>query len=173
MDEILRLAQKNNITASEVEKVDVGGDRIDVETLFHHRPTTALEGKFSMEFCLSILLLERKATLSQFTDAVVQRPDVQEMIRRVNFYVSPDVENKMGSNVLKITLRDGRVFTDRGRLAKGSPENPMTYDEVAEKFRGCAEFAKWPAQKTASVIKLVQSLENLPDVGQLTNALTS
>lgn len=50
MDEILRLVQQNNIVPAEVEKVDVGGDRIDVETLFHHRPTTALEGKFSMEF---------------------------------------------------------------------------------------------------------------------------
>jgi 2-methylcitrate dehydratase PrpD len=173
MDEILRLAKKNNIVAAEVEKVDVGGDRIDVETLFHHRPTTALEGKFSMEFCLSILLLERKATLGQFTDATVQRPDVQEMIRRVNFYVSPVVEDQMGSNVLKITMKDGRVFTDHGRLAKGSPENPMSYDEVAEKFRGCAEFAKWPAHKTASVIKLVNSLETLSDVGQLSEALTS
>lgn len=173
MDEILRLAQQNDIKASEVEKVDVGGDRIDVETLFHHRPTTALEGKFSMEFCLSILLLERKATLAQFNDATVQRADVQEMIRRVNYFVSPDVENKMGSNVLRITMKDGRIFSDRGRLAKGSPENPMSYEDVAEKLRGCAEFAKWPASKTASVIKLVRSLETLPDVGMLSEALTS
>jgi 2-methylcitrate dehydratase PrpD len=173
MDELLRLVQQNNIAASEVEKVDVGGDPIDVETLFHHRPTSALEGKFSMEFCLSILLLDRKATLSQFTDAVVRRPDVQEMIRRVNYYVSPEAENKMGSNVLKITMKDGRVFTDRGRLAKGSPENPMSYEEVAEKFRGCAEFAKWPAHKTSAVIKLVQSLEDLPNVEPLTAALTA
>ena len=173
MDEILRLVQQNDIKASEVEKVDVGGDRIDVETLFHHRPTTALEGKFSMEFCLSILLLERKATLAQFNDATVQRADVQEMIRRVNYFASPDVENKMGSNVLQITMKDGRVFSDRGRLAKGSPENPMSYEDVAEKLRGCAEFAKWPASKTASVIKLVRSLETLPDAGMLTEALTS
>ena len=173
MDELIRLVQQNNIAASEVEKVDVGGDRIDVETLFHHRPTTALEGKFSMEFCLSILLLERKATLSEFTDAVVQSPDVQKMIRRINYYVSPEAENKMGSNVLKITMKDGRVFNDRGRLAKGSPENPMTYDEVAEKFRGCAEFAKWPANKTSRMIKLVQSLEDLTNVEQLTAALTT
>lgn len=116
-------------------------------------------------------MLERKATLSQFTDVVVQWRDVQEMIRRVNYYVSPDVENKMGSNVFKVTMKDGHVFTDHGRLAKGSPENPMTYDEVAEKFRGCTEFAKWPSQKTASVIKLVQSLEELTTVEQLTDAL--
>jgi len=35
---------------------------------------TGLEGKFSMEFAISILLLDRKAGLLEFTDAVVQRP---------------------------------------------------------------------------------------------------
>jgi 2-methylcitrate dehydratase PrpD len=173
MDEILRLIQQNNIKASDVAMVDVGGDAIDVETLFHHRPTSGLEGKFSMEFCLSILLLDRKATLAQYTDSTVQRADVQDMIRRVNYHVSPDAENKMGSNVLKITLKDGRVFADKGRLAKGSPERPMSYDEVAEKFIGCAEFAQWPRRKTDSVIRLVRSLETLADVSELTANLTS
>ena len=116
--------------------------------------------------------LSRKATLAQFNDATVQRADIQAMIRRVNYFVSPEVENKMGSNVLKITMKDGRVFADHGRLAKGSPENPMSFDDVAEQFRGCAEFAKWPSQKTESIITLVRSLKNLSDVGQLTEALT-
>jgi hypothetical protein len=49
----------------------------------------------------------------------------------------------------------------------------MSYDEVADKFRGCAEFARWPAAKTAAVIAAVKSLESLPDVGALTAALTS
>ena len=173
MDEILRMVQQNNIQPGQVEKVEVGGDAIDVQTLFHHRPMTALEGKFSMEFCLSIILLERKATLSLFSDSVVQRPDVQAMIRRINYYVAPEVENKMGANVLKVTLKDGRVLTDRGRLAKGSPENPMSYDDVAEKFRGCAESAQWPARKAESVIKLVASLEKLKSAAELTGALTS
>jgi hypothetical protein len=47
----------------------------------------------------------------------------------------------------------------------------MTYEEVADKFRGNAEFAKWPAQKAASVIELVKSLENAPDMSRLTAAL--
>jgi hypothetical protein len=50
--------------------------------------------------------------------------------------------------------------------------NPMTYEEVADKFRGCAEFAKWPKQKTDSVIEMVKSLENVPDVTLLAMALT-
>jgi len=40
---------------------------------------------------MTILLLERKAGLSHFTDAVVQRADVQDMIRRVRYYVGPRI----------------------------------------------------------------------------------
>ena len=73
MDEMLRLIQQNDIKAADVEKVEVGGNLSNYKTLFQHHPTTGLQGKFSMEFAMAILLLERKATLSSFTDAVVQR----------------------------------------------------------------------------------------------------
>jgi 2-methylcitrate dehydratase PrpD len=144
-------------------------------SLLHHRPTTGLQGKFSMEFCMSILLLERKAGLNEFQDAVVQRADVQEMIKRVNFYVDPEAENagldKMTS-ILKIHMKDGKVFSGRAEFAKGSPANPMSFDEVADKFRGCAEFAKWPSGKTETVIASVKSLEDVSDVGRISASLT-
>jgi 2-methylcitrate dehydratase PrpD len=145
-------------------------------SLLHHRPTTGLQGKFSMEYCLSILLLDRKAGLIEFQDASVQRADVQEMIKRVNFYIDPEAENagldKMTS-ILRIHLKNGKVLSGRAEFAKGSPSNPMSYDEVAGKFRGCAEFAKWPAAKTQVIIDSVKSLENLSDVSKLAAALTT
>jgi hypothetical protein len=48
----------------------------------------------------------------------------------------------------------------------------MSYDEVADKFRGCAEFAKWPTAKAESVIESVKSLENVSDMSRLAAALT-
>ena len=182
MDEILRLLQQNDIKAANIEKIDVGGNQSNFNTLFQHHPTTGLEAKFSMEFCIAILLLEHKAGLSQFTDAVVQRPDVQEMIRRVNFYVDPEYNKSQGevllsvlseAGIIKIHMKDGKVLTGRTQASKGSPKNPMTYEEVADKFRGNAEFAKWPATKAASVIELVKSLERQPDMSALTAALTA
>lgn len=176
MGEMLRLIKEYNIKAEDVEKVDVGANHAMTTSLLHHRPTTGLQGKFSMEFCMSILLLDHKAGLVEFQDKVVQRPDVQEMIKRVNFYVDPVAENagldKMTS-LLKITLKDGKVITGRAEFAKGSPSNPMSYDEVADKFRGCAEFAKWPTVKAESIIAAVKSLENLSDMSKLTPSLTS
>jgi 2-methylcitrate dehydratase PrpD len=175
MGEFLDLVRTNDIKPDQVEKIDVGANHSMTTTLYHHRPTTGLQGKFSMEFCIGILLLRRKAGLGEFTDAVVQRPEVQAMIPRVNFYVDPEAEqagfDKMTS-IIKIHMKDGRVIQGRAQFAKGSPANPMSYEEVADKFRGCADFAKWPTQQAEAVIEAVKSLERAPDVTNLTAALT-
>jgi 2-methylcitrate dehydratase PrpD len=175
MGEMVRLIRDNHIKAADVSKVELGANHAMTTSLLHHHPTTGLQAKFSMEFCLSILLVEGKAGLVEYQDAVVQRADVQDMIKRVSFYVDPEAEHagldKMTS-LLKIHLKGGKVLAGRAEFAKGSPANPMSYDEVADKFRGCAEFAKWPKPKAEIVIAAVKSLETAADVGKLSAALT-
>lgn len=176
MTEMMRLIEANNILPTQVTKVDIGANHNMTTTLLHHQPKTGLEAKFSMEFCLAILLLERKAGLGEFSDEVVKRADVQEMIRRMNFYVDPDAESagydKMTS-ILKIQLKDGRVFAGRADFAKGSPANPMAFEEAAMKFRGCAEYVDWPKAKTEKIIAFVKTLETVPDVRVLFPLLSS
>ncbi len=176
MTELARLIAANNIQASRVEKVDIGANHNMTTTLLHHDPKTGLEAKFSMEFCLAILLIERKAGLGQFSDKVVQRPDVQAMMRRINFHVDPEAESagfdKMTS-ILKITLKDGKVITGRAAFGKGSPSDPMTFDEAAAKFRGCAEYVDWPEAKTERIIAVVRTMETLADMAALTPLLSA
>ncbi len=175
MTELGRLIEVHQLQAAQVEKLDVGANHQMTTTLLHHRPKTGLEAKFSMEFCMAILLLRGKAGLSEFSDQVVQRADVQEMIGRINFYVNPEAESagfdKMTS-LLEIHLKDGRVVTGRADFAKGSPANPMTFDEAAAKFRGCAQYAEWPRDKTEKLITYVQALESMSDVSELSRLLS-
>jgi 2-methylcitrate dehydratase PrpD len=175
MTEMARLIEVNNLKPAQVVKVEVGANHAMLQALLHHRPQTGLQAKFSMEFCMAILLLERKAGLAQFTNATVQRDDVRQMIEKVRYYVDPEAEaagyDKMTS-LLKITLKSGRVITGRSNFGKGSPANPMSFDEVAVKFRGCAEYVGWPAAKTEGVIEFVKTLETAGDVSKL-SALVS
>ena len=176
MTELAKLIEAHKIQAAQVEKVDIGANHNMTTTLLHHHPKTGLEAKFSMEFCLAILLLEHKAGLGQFSDKVVRRPDVQEMIRRINFYVDSEAESsgydKMTS-ILKIHLKDGRAINGRADFAKGSPANPMSFDETATKFRGCAEFAEWPKAKTEEIISFTKALEAAPDITALSPLLSA
>jgi 2-methylcitrate dehydratase PrpD len=144
--------------------------------LTYHRPTTGLEGKFSMEFSLAAILVLRRAGLSEYSDAVVNRPDVQEAIGKIDYSVySDDEAHAKGytllTTFLDITLKDGRTFSTRAEAARGSASLPMTEDEVAAKFRDCAQFARWPADRTEKIIALVLELEKTNDVRVLTALL--
>jgi 2-methylcitrate dehydratase PrpD len=174
MTEMLRLIRAYNIEPGQVERVKVGTNQNMPNALIHHRPTTELEAKFSMEFCMAILLLERRARLQEFTDEVVRRPDVQAMIERIEFGVHPDAEaagyDKM-TTIIEVELKDGRRIAGRADFGKGSPGHPMSYDEVADKLRECAEFAHWPTAKAEQVVGLVGDLQDLSDVCELTALL--
>jgi 2-methylcitrate dehydratase PrpD len=176
MTELQRLIRANSIKATDVERVEVGTNHNMPNALIHHHPTTGLQAKFSMEFCMAILLLDGKADQTKYTDAVVNRDDVKKMVDRVRFYVDPEAEkagfDKM-TTILKITLKDGRVITGRADFGKGSPTDPMSYEEVAEKFHGCAAFAEWPTAKAKQVVEMVRKLEDVADIRTLTALCSS
>jgi 2-methylcitrate dehydratase PrpD len=175
MTEMLRLIKEHDIKPEQIVNVKVGTNHNMPNALIHHRPTNELQAKFSMEFCMAILLLERRAGLSEFTDEVVMRPDVQAMIRKVDFGVDPEAEaagfHKM-TTIITITLTDGRVIRGCADFGRGSPAMPMSYEEVAEKFRENCEFAKFDSKKTAQVVEMVRGIERLGSIRELTALLS-
>jgi 2-methylcitrate dehydratase PrpD len=174
MTEMLRLIRQHDIRPDRIAKVRVGTNHNMPNALIHHRPQNELQAKFSMEFCMAILLLERRAGLNEFTDEVVLRPDVQEMIGKVEFVVDERAEaagyHKM-TTYLDIMLKDGRTIAGMADFGKGSPANPMSFEEVAAKFLECAEFARWNKARAKDVVSMVRDLEALDSIGRLTEAL--
>lgn len=170
MTEMLRLMKEHGFKAADIERVDVGTNQNMPNALIHHRPKNELQAKFSMEFCMAILLIEGRGGLPEFTDEVVERADVKAMIERINFQVHPEAEaagyDKM-TTILDIHLKSGKTISGKADFGKGSPANPMSYDECAEKFFGCAEFAKWPKDKSKAIVETVRTLEKLKDIREL------
>lgn len=58
-------------------------------------------------------------------------------------------------------------------IPKGSPENPMSLDEILEKLNGTKEFAACPVKEGAfeRIVKLVRGLENCENVNELLGEL--
>jgi 2-methylcitrate dehydratase PrpD len=122
--EMMRLITAHDIRPGEVTRVRVGTNSNMPNALIHHRPRNELQAKFSMEFCMAILLLERRAGLSEFTDEVVNRPDVQAMIAKVDFVVDDRAEaagyHKM-TTYIDIDLADGRRVSGMRISARAAP----------------------------------------------------
>lgn len=124
---------------------------------------------------MAILLLDGRAGLGEFTDPVVHRADVKAMIEKIDFVVDKEAEaagyHKM-TTIIDIELVNGRTVSGRSDFGKGSPADPMSYEEVANKFRENAEYAKFPGKQAEAVVAMVRELETLPSLERLMAALT-
>lgn len=123
---------------------------------------------------MAILLLDGRAGLNEFTDEAVRREDVKALIEKVDFVVDPDAEaagyHRM-TTLIDIELADGRKVSGRADFGKGSPAFPMSYDEVAGKFRENAQFAGVARGTADEIVALVRDLESQASLGELARRL--
>ena len=171
---MLDLIRKHDIKPAQVKRVSVGTNSNMPNALIHHQPKNELQAKFSMEFSMAILLLERKGGLQEYTDEVVNRADVQDLISKVSFGVHPEAEaagfDKM-TTIIEVELTDGKVLKTQADFGKGAPTNPMSDDELSDKFRECAAWGGLDKARIEEVLKLVWKIEELKDVNELTRLL--
>ena len=171
---MLDLIHTHDIRPARVKRVAVGTNRHMPNALIHHRPKNELQAKFSMEFCMAILILERKAGLAEFTDEVVNRRDVKRLIKKIDFGVHPLAEaagyEKM-TTIIDIELTNGKTISGRADFGKGSPANPMSDEELAGKFRECAAWGGLPKPNAEKIVDLVFNLERVKSVRALTRLL--
>ena len=163
------------VTPDRVRRVRLRTNANVVNTLLHSHPKTWLEAKFSLPFNAAVILVKGRAGLAEFTDAVVNAPEIRAMIDRIDFAAFERIEPGYTNTTtfVEIVLADGKTLSGRVDYPKGSPQDPMSYDEVAEKFRECADYADWPRAKAAQIVDLVRDFETLPDVRALTTTLSA
>jgi len=108
-------------------------DPFSKSVVIYPRPSTALEGKFSMEYAAAVAWLDGRVDVDAFTDDRVTRADVRDLVPRVVVETG-----KAESETVRVDFFDGDADTETVRLARGSPGRPMSDAERFAKFRACA-----------------------------------
>jgi 2-methylcitrate dehydratase PrpD len=172
-DLILDLVKQHDLRAEDIEAIDVGTNSNVPNALIYPMPKTALEGKFSIPFCMAIAVLERKAGIAQFTDKKVRDRKVIDLMKRVTLYVDDELEALGYDQVrsrIRVKLKDGKIIEGRCDVARGHPEKPMSWAELEEKFRDCAALVL-PRKGVEETIQMVARLEQLRSLSPLLRAL--
>lgn len=145
MDAIKTLVTMHDISADQVERVVVrtGPNVIHPGPLRIAHANTALEGKFCVPFQMAAIILRRKAGLAEFSDAFVQSDACQGLQQRVQAVVDPGISRLGKARIafeIEMHTRNGRTFNQRSvEHYRGGPLNPLTWDELVDKFRDCAQ----------------------------------
>jgi 2-methylcitrate dehydratase PrpD len=144
LDGMLELLARHPLRPEEIERITVSISDTHALILRNHEPQTGLAAKFSMEFAMAAAVTARRAGLAEYTDAFVQRPEVQGLMRRVgvetNRNYDPEVSGASVFDEVRVDLAGGGTLTsERVARAKGHADRPLSQDELFEKFRTCLD----------------------------------
>ncbi len=147
-----------------IEAIDVATTENSGRILIYPRPTTGLQGKFSMQFCVAAALDQGRVDLATFSDESVERPSTIALVEKVEVGVQPELRHNT-EFAAEVTVRtaDGRTVRRRVELAKGKRERWLTPSELGAKFRSCAA----PALGVSGADRAFATLQHLGDVGDL------
>ncbi len=135
--------KQQGVKTEEIVEIELGTSPFDKQLLIHHRPTTGLEGKFSLEYCVARALVSGTVRLNCFSDRLVREPDVLRLMgcmKWVEKFPMPvmGTPEGFGAKSVTVTLRNGKKHDSTARVAKGMPTNPLSAHEFNAKYRDCA-----------------------------------
>ncbi len=170
MDGMRALAIEHDLQPQAVDhvKVATGSNVLPPKgPLRYRRATTALEAKFCLPFQMASMIIRRKAGILEFSDQFVQSSQVQDMMDRVETVIDPEIDalgrDKIVS-VIEVHLKDGKLFQGKSsHHYRGGPRNPLTRDELVEKFNDCVQRVLNPDQ-AKKLLRTIDSLEDLNDI---------
>jgi 2-methylcitrate dehydratase PrpD len=105
-------------------------------------PRSAYEAKFSLQYSAAAMLVHGRCGVMTYADDAISDPEVLALAARVRYEVNdyPSYPAAFPGGV-RITTTDGRTLEADLPYQRGGPENPMTADEVREKYRENAGLA--------------------------------
>lgn len=132
-------------------------------------PRSIVDAQFSMPFGAAVAAVRGAAGLDQFTLEQVSSTEIRAMMRKVTLVRDPRIDEayprEWPAHVV-IETRDGHSHERFVRHPKGDPENPLTWDEMAAKFRVLAG-AVLPSEQCDAIIEQVSNLTDPAAVARL------
>lgn len=170
---IERLMREQSLRAEQVEAIHVG---VGPLTVSHggaiYEPTDTISAQFSLAFSLALRLAKGRNELADYRDAKLWiDPEIVALIRRVHIYpVSSMVGDLWMGARAKVLLKDGKTLETEQLYRKGSPQEPVSWDDLTVKFRSlaCAVLDESGMQR---IIEMVARLDELKDVSELARLL--
>jgi 2-methylcitrate dehydratase PrpD len=169
-DAALHLKREHSIRFADVAKMVVSIPPLRYQRHYHAEVKTGLRGKFAINYVVALAFLEGKLEIDTFTDAKANEPQVQEALGKVQVIVDESIPEPGPYCPVSVEMKNGSRFTYTARIAKGHPENPMTEEEVLNKFRSNAK-SVISEKQSAELVHDVQHLETIGSVRKLIELL--
>lgn len=181
LDAVLKLMRDHRLAGSDIRKIVVHvGDfaqRLCEPLAGRRRPATVVDAKFSIPYAMALAVSRGRVTLGDFTEEALGDASVLSTADKVEFVADAQYDWKMHLPGGKVTLltHSGQSLSAESRPenVRGSLSNPLTWNDLVDKFGECVRHAAKPvpAQVIGEVSGSIRQMEALADVSSIVRLL--
>jgi 2-methylcitrate dehydratase PrpD len=125
------------------------------------RPPNGYAAKFAVPYLLATGFVYGGVGLGAFTEGAIRDERVLALAEKVKYVIDPD--NPYPNNYtghIRATLQDGSVIEERQPHLRGGAQEPLTRQDVIDKFILNADYGGWTKAQTVAALKLIAVLYN-------------
>ena len=171
LDALAHIMQSNALQAADIASIRVGVSHMTyVHCAWEYKAQGVTAAQMNLFYGLAVIAHDGVAFVDQYEEKRLTDPALLDLIGRIEAYEDAEIE-AMGpafrhAATVTVQTRDGRELGHRILNRRGSPENPISADDVEYKFRNVARGCL-PAKQLDRVIELCKQLDTLPSLHEL------
>lgn len=175
IESALNLMEEYHFGPEDVDHVWVGTHEVAYTlTGKIKEPKDSGQAKFSSAYGIAIALYEKGFGVCHLNQEYTSNPKYLELANRVTVEQDPDVQavypTKRGAKV-KIYLKDGRELSTEVYDLKGSPNNPVGFEEIKNKFVSNVK-NMMSEEDLNNLIDMIMNLDQMDSVEPIMEILT-
>jgi len=152
IDAMLILRKKEGATAENVASISARLRGLAANLIRTRHPETHLQTKFSYYHAMAAAFIDGAAFPAQFEQDKAVDPSIHALRDRIELEADPSMPGR--SAIVTLTLKDGRTYTEHIDHPTGTPQRPMSDDDISGKFRALAETVLQPGPRNELLASL-------------------
>jgi 2-methylcitrate dehydratase PrpD len=151
------MRREHDYTGDQVASIAIAGNQKMATVNNIPAPKDLMMAQYSLPFCVALAHHHNARDPASFNSRSFANPKIRSLASRVSISVADEAKHNPLASTVTVTLKDGRRLVRRVDSFKGTPEQPLSHDEMRDKFllltRHCDRTAM------ARVFERLQNLE--------------
>jgi 2-methylcitrate dehydratase len=175
---VLRIVKTQQVGPDDVESIEVKTIRRAADILSDpskYNPDSKETADHSLPWCIAAAVARGRVTPAEFSDEALRDQTIRSVIQRVRVVAEPAFEEmfpRLQPCEVTFVLKNGERITERIDYAKGDPRDPLTDEEIGQKFAFLSEGLLSPRRR-GEILAMIEELESTDNVIELVELLVA
>lgn len=169
------IMREADIKIGDVERITITTQTLTHQLCREKELRDVISARFSIPYLVGIMLKENRSVTPDLIEKNLGNSEISSFMDKVNMvvdkrldplYAYPPKGKGYLTSIVRINTKDGRKLRKRVDIVRGDPRNPLSKDELTEKFKILASRAIDP-DRTSDLVQILRKLEDLRRVSDL------